>query len=322
MEEYSQRPAGAQPGVRASSLVNGVGAVVSLGLIVGVGVWGYNLVMRDVSGIPVVRAMEGPMRTAPENPGGDVAAHVGLAVNEVAAEGGAADPGDLLVLAPTEVQPLAEDLNVTPLAEAGEVTIEETDALETEVEVALSQIPTQDNPLTDEQILALADQIASGVQPLTDLADGVANEVSTAINGVPSEVIADIIPASVPGVSTSLRPVLRPESLAPVMVSAQEPTEELSSDALLTTQEIPIGTNLVQLGAYDSAEIAAAEWRRFNGRFTDFMSEKERVIQQASRGGRTFFRLRAMGFEDLSDARRFCAAMMAENVDCVPVVVR
>ena len=41
------------------NLTNFAGAAVSLALIAGVSVWGYKLVMRDVSGIPVVRAAEG-----------------------------------------------------------------------------------------------------------------------------------------------------------------------------------------------------------------------------------------------------------------------
>ena len=52
------------------------------------------------------------------------------------------------------------------------------------------------------------------------------------------------------------------------------------------------------------------------------MEGKRRVIQEASRGGRTFYRLRAMGFEDLSDARRFCAVLLADNADCIPVTTR
>jgi hypothetical protein len=35
-----------------------------------------------------------------------------------------------------------------------------------------------------------------------------------------------------------------------------------------------------------------------------------------------FYRLRAHGFADLSDARRFCAAFVAQNVDCIPVLNR
>ncbi len=81
---------------RASVFVNYAGAALSLALILGVGFWGYKLIMRDVSGIPVVRAMEGDMRVLPDNPGGDVAPHTGLSVNEVAAIGEDGGPGDRL----------------------------------------------------------------------------------------------------------------------------------------------------------------------------------------------------------------------------------
>ena len=82
-------------------LVNILGAVASVALVAGIGVWGYKLLMRDVSGVPVVRALEGPMRIAPEDPGGRPADHQGLAVNEVAAYGTAA--------APARPAPQAED---------------------------------------------------------------------------------------------------------------------------------------------------------------------------------------------------------------------
>ncbi|MFZ8875361.1 MAG: SPOR domain-containing protein, partial [Paracoccaceae bacterium] len=52
------------------------------------------------------------------------------------------------------------------------------------------------------------------------------------------------------------------------------------------------------------------------------MAERSRVIQRADRGGRIFYRLRADGFADLNDARRFCALLVASNADCIPVTVR
>ena len=52
-------------------IFNWVGALMSVALIAGLGVWGYQLAMRDVTGVPVVRALEGPMRVTPEEPGGD-----------------------------------------------------------------------------------------------------------------------------------------------------------------------------------------------------------------------------------------------------------
>ena len=90
----------------------------------------------------------------------------------------------------------------------------------------------------------------------------------------------------------------------------------------MRTAPLPVGTRLVQLGAFETAEIAQSEWGRLSGRFDDFFFGKSPVIQEAQSGGRTFYRLRAEGFEDLSDARRFCAALVAENAACIPVVVR
>ena len=47
-------------------LVNLAGAALSVALVVGVGVWSYRLMVRDVTGVPVIRAMSGPIRTSPE----------------------------------------------------------------------------------------------------------------------------------------------------------------------------------------------------------------------------------------------------------------
>jgi hypothetical protein len=56
--------------------------------------------------------------------------------------------------------------------------------------------------------------------------------------------------------------------------------------------------------------------------FSVFLVGLSRVVQKATSGGRVFYRLRAMGFADLSDARRFCSALVAEGADCIPVVTR
>ena len=97
-------------------MVNAAGAITSIALVLGVGIWGYKLAVRDVSGIPVVRAMEGPMRVAPQEPGGEVIAHTGLSVNEVAAEGAAAQLPDQMVLAPRPIDLSAEDQPVAAAA--------------------------------------------------------------------------------------------------------------------------------------------------------------------------------------------------------------
>lgn len=315
MADFTAGPDAGDVGTPTGSFVNAMAAAVSLALIGGVGVWGYQLLMRDVTGVPVVRAMEGDMRVAPTNPGGEIATHVGLSVNSVPAEGGAAEPEDRLILAPNTSALVADDMNVGPTAEADEMLPEaDMGASEEVVPAALAVEASGDpsTPLTAEDVLALADQIAAAGAP-APVTDGqeVAVDVAAVVAG------PTLIPDSVPGVRRSLRPTSRPANLAaPVAVAASAVSAEI------TTTPIPVGTKLVQLGAFDSPEIAATEWVRMTTRFPDFFDGKDRIIQEATSGGRTFFRLRALGFADLSDARRFCAALSGEGAACIPVVVR
>jgi hypothetical protein len=291
-------------------LTNLTGAALSLVLIVGVGVWGYKLLVRDVSGVPVVRAAEGPMRVQPADPGGSAAEHQGLAVNNVAAEGTAAAPADRLVLAPPPLELTLEDVptaaleieqqaEATPTAEAGE-----SDPL-------AAQETLQNASLSD-----LAEQLSAGVPPISGL------EAAPVATPEPEEIAAP--PPVKGGIGTSLRPRVRPakltsipEAVALAVAAAQSaPLAEVNPDT------IAVGTRLAQLGAFDSPEVARGEWDRLSAKFGDFLEGKQRVIQRAESGGRTFYRLRAMGFADLGDARRFCSALVAERAECIPVVTR
>ncbi len=100
-----------------ATTANWLGAAMSLALVIGVAVWGYRLIMRDVSGVPVVMAIEGPMRVAPDNPGGQIARHEGLAVNDIAGTGTSAPPPDQIVLAPRPLDITEEDVVLTEIAD-------------------------------------------------------------------------------------------------------------------------------------------------------------------------------------------------------------
>lgn len=314
-----------------ASTANWLGAALSLALIVGVGIWGYRLIMRDVSGVPVVRAIEGPMRIAPEDPGGQVARHEGLAVNKVAGTGASAPPPDQIVLAPRPLDLTDEDL---PVGQLAELDLPETLSEEEEVALAsLRQESMAEAPalaLTDianaaDPIQALADQIAANATPFTELpaapesSEEPEEDVEDMAQLTPLEP-ESIVPASVPGVARSLRPTRRPEGLQQASLAA--PVADVSAVAELSPDEIPAGTRLVQFGAFDSPEIAREQWTRLQARFSEYLTDKSRVIEEATSGGRVFFRLRAHGFADLSDSRRFCAALVAEGADCIPVVSR
>lgn len=271
--------------VSVAGLVNVAGAVTSLALLGGIGVWGYGMVMRDVSGVPVVRALEGPMREAPEDPGGQPAAHQGLAVNKVAGEGTAAPPPDRVIIAPQPLDLMAEDaMRPAPAPAHG--------------------IPVPRPQPAGVHLAVLREEVADAPPPAPASAPASAR-----------------IPAVGGGLGQSLRPRIRPASADPVAFAlaaamAAPAAREVEPDNL------PVGTRLAQLGAFDSAEVARAEWERLSALLGDLLEGKSPVVQRAESGGRVFYRLRAAGFEDLADARRFCSAMQAEKAECIPVVTR
>ena len=296
-------PAAEMP--RVSSLVNISGAALSLALILGVGFWGYKLIVRDVSGIPVVRAMEGDMRVLPDNPGGGVAAHAGLSVNEVAAIGEAGGPEDRLVLAPRTSGLAPEDLEAQPIAEAIAAATSEP----VEVPAATAEAPaTIGAVVMQDDATALAAQLAA---------------LSTEPSLQPTqETATNVIPASVPGVSTSLRPVIRPANMrSPAPAPAPATAATTNGEVAVTTTTFPAGTNLVQLGAFPTPALAAQEWDRLQARFGQLMGERGRVIQVSNQSSATWYRLRASGFADRAEARRLCAALQAEGAECIAVVV-
>ncbi len=322
--EHGDLPPGGGAGV--GRLINVVGAVASLALVAGVGYWGYKLVMRDVSGVPVVRAVEGPMRIQPESPGGTPADHQGLAVNTVAAVGSAAPPADRLILAPRPVSLTDEDAPMGELKPTKAVHV-------VEEEITNQEAAELRQNAVDSLVAELGEETAQPeiVQPEgVQVASLVMPEEEPAID--PADLAAQLPDPEImalPGVRRSLRPINRPARAVPSGVSASANSQDAINAAVraatgldVDPDTLAVGTRLAQLGAFDSAEVAQSEWERLNNRFGEYLEGKQRVIQKASSGGRTFYRLRALGFEDLSDSRRFCAALVAQGADCIPVAVR
>ncbi|MHA7851356.1 SPOR domain-containing protein [Roseovarius sp.] len=314
-----QHSAAPGQGNSIAKLTNFAGAAISLALVVGIGVWGYKLLVRDVSGVPVVRAAEGPMRVQPEDPGGRQAPHQGLAVNAVAAEGTAERPADKLILAPRPLELTLEDIPQAELSALVQAPADTADETETVADV--EPTPEMDERLTDEDravqlvaVEALAARMADGVAPLQALEE-------PAPSATP-EPIAATVTTSADGIGRSLRPKQRPASLGEVKQAALTISSGSDSPREIAPEDIPVGTRLAQLGAFSSPDIARKEWDRLDGRFGEYLDGKDRVIQKAQSGGRTFYRLRAMGFADINDARRFCSALVAENAECIPVVTR
>ncbi|MDZ4086919.1 MAG: SPOR domain-containing protein [Tabrizicola sp.] len=302
---------GARPALDARKVqrsVNIAGAVTSLGLVVGLGVWGYQLAVRDVRGVPVIQAMDGPMRIAPADPGGEIADHQGLAVNAVAAVGIAAPPPEKLVLAPRPVELAPEDtagLGATPMPGLEEASAP-VSALTANADLALAAAPPTESATPTEVAVDAALAEALGEIPVEDpVADTVALEL-------PSE------PAPEGAITVSIRPKARPGARS-AAVPVAEAAQTLPAPTEVDPATLTPGTRLVQFGTFDTAEEARAEWSRLQGRFGELMAAKAMVVQPAESGGRTFYRLRAHGFEGEDDARRFCSAFVTEDAVCIPV---
>ncbi len=327
MADYTQTPQGGfapheHPEYAVASdtptltrLTNFAGAAISLALVVGIGVWGYKLLVRDVSGIPVVRAVAGEMRVRPEEPGGNFAEHQGLSVNTIAAIGTAGEHAQSLRLAPQPTDLAEED---APMPELAEASLPAGGAPE-----QLEEPPAADDiaaALESGTVDDIVAQLTNGIAPMDALeAESKPVLASVSAQDVDAALAATMDDGS--GVQVSLRPAVRPAAFTPT-ASAPAAAATSVSSAEIDAGSLPVGTRLVQLGAFDTPEIARAQWGTLSQRFGPFMEGKNRVVMEAKSGGRTFYRLRAEGFEDIGDARRFCSALVAENVDCIPVVTR
>ncbi len=267
-----------------SRYTNIVGAAISLAVFVGILGWAVSTMMRDASGVPTVRALQGPMTIEPEDPGGVPADHLGLSVNRVAGSNPIVDQSNLQLAPQTAV---LEEEDVPGAILMSDRPAARPDALD----VAAATVAV------DDAVLEAVD-----VQPTASLA----------LPGTP-----------VP----SLRPQARPGGLRSVAARvtnavAQPAATQAAVTSVAFSNAVPAGTRLAQLGAYESAALAESEWSRISRKNPSFFSGKSHVIQEASKNGQRFYRLRVVGFSDAADARRFCSALISKNLACYPVVMK
>ncbi|MCC5989274.1 MAG: SPOR domain-containing protein [Pararhodobacter sp.] len=296
----------------AGAVVNWIGAALSLALLVGVSVWSYRLMVRDVSGVPVVQALAGPMRVAPDDPGGRRAAHQGLAVNAVAAEGLAAPASDTITLAPAPVVLEHEDRVALQRPAQAEAAPPERRPSQGADGAGQASGESQSSPERAGDPGRLPETVLARSPVPPRRPGGLRATPAVASSGSGQRVTNVTYDAGRNGRDDQAEALL--EQLATRLAP--------SSHADIDPQSLQPGTRLVQLGAYDDEAEARAAWVALADRFPAQFDGRGRVIEEATAGGRSFFRLRAHGFTDEPEARRFCAAFAHEGVDCIPVLVR
>lgn len=326
--DQGRREGGAGAGGRLGQVLRLTAAALSAGLVVGLGVWGYKLAMRQMHGIPRIAAPAGPARVAPDNPGGELALHQGLAVNAIAAVGTAAATADQLTLAPKPADLAADDTASDKLQAAGasSLALPQTDAappnravVPDAMAAALKPLPGQlSEPLPDNLSDPVddPDQGVAGTDAAVAAALGIEFAAPDALDAAPATAGDEAqIAANVPGVAVSVIPALRAPRRIPA-VAVQPEAVDIDADSLKS------GTILAQIGSYETELLARQAWDAAASQFGPLMAGKARVIQQAtSSGGRVFYRLRVSGFDSRDDARRFCAAFRSGG-QCVAALVR
>ncbi|MDO5646980.1 SPOR domain-containing protein [Paracoccus sp. (in: a-proteobacteria)] len=332
------------PGASASAGLMGrvgrftqyMGAFASVGLVIVMGVWGWQLVSRDVSGVPVIRAIEGAARTTPDDPGGQLTARTGMAVNNVAG-GTAAAPTTEVAIAPAPVDLTDEDVAMGAL---GATAHEPAQMSETALNFDGAPIvPMSDAEARElaqaEADRAAADQAVAQAEIIdAPAADGAITDVVTDESGASqadaiAQGLAQAQAEANPGVLTaSARPAPRPRTVRVAQAATVATDARPAAAAAATPAATPAPTPapvaattasgpVVQVGAFDSKAIAESQWGRLSGRNASLFSGKSPVIQQHQANGRTFWRLRVAGFGSLSEARQFCSALQSGGTDCL-----
>ena len=178
-------------------------------------------------------------------------------------------------------------------------------------DLALAAAPPTES--ADPTEVAIDAALAEALGEVPDMAE--ADPVALAAADPVVETIEE--PAPDGAILASIRPKARPGSRAEAPAPAEMATLPAAKE--IDPATITPGTRLVQFGTFDTADEARAAWALLQGRFGELMTEKAMVVQPAESGGRTFYRLRAYGFDGEDDARRFCSVFVGQDATCIPV---
>ncbi|MEM1053327.1 MAG: tetratricopeptide repeat protein [Pseudomonadota bacterium] len=201
--------------------------------------------------------------------------------------------------------------------------------------LALANFPSQPEMVAEAAQMAKAEPVPtaqpSPAEPRESevLAFG-QGSVNSATNGSSEPApVAQSVPASVVAVADPQpAPVVRPaprfvsnavvqkiETSTPApSVAARSQTKQTGSAPRNARAAGSADTHRVQLGAFNSREVAEQKWREFQRRYPS-LKGRDVVITEAQVNGRTFFRVAAAGFGERS-ARSMCGAVKATGGGC------
>ena len=281
------------------------GAVISLNLILWAGYWTYNIISRDINGIPIVAAQPGPLRVAPDTPGGIEAENIELAVTKIASQELPPNP-KAVELAPSTEKLTPDDLTIFQAIRQKKI-IDRQAALNNQIhlgviepnlskEISFEPVNTVTNTanysITENQSELVAAALALALKPSAD------NLIGSAV---------------AQNKFKQIKPRLRPGSLLEVRVST---TETVMRPALASVET---GLAVVQFGTFATETVAFEEWDRLSKNLSVILDGRPKYVERIKRNGNEIYRLRLGGFVNIDDASRFCSAVISQE-NCVPVI--
>ncbi|MCF6304068.1 MAG: SPOR domain-containing protein [Rhodobacteraceae bacterium] len=291
-----------QAGGLAAQIAKWSGGIVSLVLILGVVYWVFELGKRDANDVPVIQAMGGVARERPEDPQGTQANNQGLDVNAVLASDETAPVGAETQLAPPPQRATVED-------------------------VPVSDQPATPVPDTVVPLLQAEPVVVETQAPVETLLTEPETPIESAEPVIESDMTRPVRRVEQPGLSSSAEQL----SDAIAAAIAQEasdnapdtaPVEPVISEPGGAVTQVPVGTQMIQLGVFDDEQSAIRNWDFLLSNQPDLLSGLTRYIERREAGGRVFYRLRAIGFADPAAASDLCGVLMGRDVQCIPVTAR
>lgn len=257
--------------------------------------------MRDGT-LTVVNAEEGPIKSAPADPGGEQFPNKDKTIYDaISNDGNKPQVEKLLPEAEQPTMPIESGENnaltpdePAPSAKAPVNTTAEKKSAEptTFVNAANKSPEISDEKPSDVKVASKSDN-ASGA-PVTPV------EEKTSASQSPS--------ASAPAMV----------NVKPVTTNSQPTSEEKDAKAKAAVAKPKVakaatGSAKIQLGAFKSEEEALAQWKKISAKNSDVLAGSPTVVKAELPNG-TFYRLRAT----VADAKAACSALAARKQACFP----
>ena len=262
-------------------LLTALVSLISISLLGGFLYWAYHVIVQSESEVTIVKAPIGPLKVLPEDPGGNLASHLGFSVNSVQESGQVAGPSAKLVLAPPAMGVQESDLRTLSGFGDSNGTIDLKSSINNALAVIFKDTTSLDIKETSTK-----------------------KDIYEKQNSIPK------------GFS---RPLRRPAKLVSATshqdLVAQIVLNQVKANMLNSKDQLK-----VHLGSFKNNVLADAQLENFLVRYKDYLTNKAVFLQKSETGGRSIYRMRAVGFSNSSETKKFCSIINSFGNECIPIL--